>query len=203
MQEARANEQIPDTVLFVEHAPVITLGRKSPGVRESAAFPAEIGGVPVHLVERGGEVTFHGPGQLVAYPILRLNARFGPKALLRAMEEALIATLADLGLASYWIEGKTGVWLKDAEGRERKIASLGVAVRRDVSYHGLALNISTDLSYFRLIQPCGFAPAVMTNVAEVSGREFSLEEVRERLQLHLPQKLAARDQPPVPAERSL
>lgn len=165
--EERAAGKIPDTILFVEHPPVITLGKKSPGVRGD--FPAEINGVPVHAVERGGEATFHGPGQIVAYPILMLNGKFGPKSLLRAMENAMVATLAEIGLAAYWIEGKTGVWLKDAAGRERKIASLGVAVRKSVSYHGLALNISTDLSFFRLISPCGFEPAVMTSVEEQRG----------------------------------
>jgi lipoate-protein ligase B len=165
--EERAEGKIPDTILFVEHPPIITLGRKSPGVREGdAAIPAEIGGVEVRLVERGGEATFHGPGQIVVYPILRLNPKFGPKALLRCLEEAMIATLGEYEVQAYWIEGKTGVWLKDRGGHERKIASLGVAVRKSVSYHGLALNVQTDLSYFRLIEPCGFAPAVMTTLQE-------------------------------------
>lgn len=158
---------------------MITLGRKTPEVRAGdVALPEEIGGVPVRVVERGGEATLHGPGQLVAYPILQLNGTFGPKALLRAMEEAIVATLKDFGLAAYWIEGKTGVWLRDAEGEERKIASLGVAVRKSVSYHGLALNVSTDLAKFSLISPCGFQPNVMTNMEEILGRPVALEEVK-------------------------
>ncbi|MGE3262604.1 MAG: lipoyl(octanoyl) transferase LipB [Bacteriovoracia bacterium] len=184
--EARADGKISDTILFVEHPAVLTFGKKSPGIREQEAlFPPEIGSVPVRLVERGGEATFHGPGQIVAYPILRLNSKFGPKSLLRALENALIATLHDFGVASYWIEGKTGVWLKDRLERERKIASLGVAVRRGVSYHGLALNVNTELENFRLISPCGFAPEVMTNLAECLDRPMDMAQVREALKKQL------------------
>jgi lipoyl(octanoyl) transferase len=189
--EARQENRIPDTLLFVEHPPVITLGRKTPGVRENeGALPREVGGVPVHIIERGGEATFHGPGQLIVYPILELNIRFGPKAFLRLMEEAMIAVLEAYGVQSRWVEGKTGVWLEDREGRERKIASLGIAVRRNVSYHGLALNVNTDLSYFRLIQPCGFAPTVMTSLKEQLGREISLLEAGSRLEAELRERLS-------------
>lgn len=184
--EERADGKIPDTILFVEHPGVLTFGKKTPGVREAeASFPAEIGGVPVRLVERGGEATFHGPGQLVAYPILMLNSKFGPKALLRALEEAIVATLLDFGVRSWWIEGKTGVWLNDSQGRERKIASLGVAVRRGVSYHGLALNVNTELENFRLINPCGFDSSVMTSLAEILDRPVEMSEVRAALKYRL------------------
>jgi lipoyl(octanoyl) transferase len=182
---ARAEGRIPDTALFVEHPSVITLGRKTPGVRDGQDFPEQIGGVPVKLIERGGEATYHGPGQLVVYPILRLNLKFGPKAFLRAMEEALIATLGRFAVASYWQEGKTGVWLLDSQNRERKIASLGIAVRRGVSYHGLALNVCNDLRPFSLISPCGFAPTVMTNLSEVLGRETNVADVAEVLEVEL------------------
>ena len=187
--EARAADQVPDTLLFVQHPPVITLGRKTPGVRSGASFPAEIGGVPVHLVERGGEATYHGPGQLVVYPIVRLDIKFGPKAFLRAMEEAMIATLAKLGLKSHWIEAETGVWLLDSQNRKRKIASLGIAVRKGVSYHGLALNIANDLKPFALISPCGYAPTVMTSVSEQLGREVSVAEVADLLDAELRERI--------------
>jgi lipoyl(octanoyl) transferase len=189
--EARAADRIPDTLLFVEHPAVITLGRKTPGVREGQSFPPSIGGVPVKLIERGGEATYHGPGQLVVYPIVRLSLKFGPKAFLRAMEEAMIAALAGFGVQAYWQEGKTGVWLLDRDGRERKIASLGIAVRRSVSYHGLALNVSNDLRPFSLISPCGFAPAVMTNLSEILGREVSVAEVAPLLERELRARLAS------------
>lgn len=177
--EKRANGEIPDTLLFVEHPPVITLGKKSPEVKNmgEADIPKEIRGVPVHLVERGGEATFHGPGQLVAYPIFSLHSALGPKAFLRILEIAIQQTLAQFKIPSYLIEGKTGVWLRDEKDRERKIASLGIAVRKNVSYHGLALNVSTDLTYFSLIQPCGFAPTVMTSMEQILGHSVSLEEV--------------------------
>jgi lipoyl(octanoyl) transferase len=184
--EARADGKIPDTILLVEHPLVITLGRKTPGVRDEAlVMPPEIGGVKVHVVERGGEATLHGPGQIVAYPIVMLNSRFGPKALLRALENAMIATLGDFGVSAYWLEGQTGVWLKDTKGRERKIASLGVAVRRGVSYHGMALNVNTELENFRLISPCGFAPEIMTNLAECLDRPVEITAVVEALKRHL------------------
>jgi lipoyl(octanoyl) transferase len=187
--ESRAADELPDTLLFVQHPSVITLGRKTPGVRDGAAFPAEIGGVPVHLVERGGEATHHGPGQLVVYPIVRLDIKFGPKAFLRAMEEAMIATLAMVGLETFWIESETGVWLMDSQNQKRKIASLGIAVRKGVSYHGLALNVSNDLKPFALISPCGYAPTVMTNVSEQLNREVSVAQVTDILENELRERI--------------
>lgn len=163
--DSRAEEKISDTILLVEHEPVITLGRKTPGVRDEVQMPSEIAGICVFPVERGGEATYHGPGQAVIYPIFKLDLlRTGPRNFLRMMEDSIVAVLKKYGIDSYWIEGKTGVWLLDNLGRERKIASLGIAVRRSVSYHGLALNVNTDLNAFRLIQPCGFAPEVMTSM---------------------------------------
>lgn len=177
--EERVEGKIPDTLLFVEHPRVFTLGRKTPGVREAEKLPTEIGGVPVFPVERGGEATYHGPGQLVAYPIFQLDLlRTGPRKFLRLMEDALVQTLKEYGISAYWIEGKTGVWLKNEKDQERKIASLGIAVRRSVSYHGLALNVNNDLTPFQWISPCGFSPEVMTNMKTVLGKEISLEEVK-------------------------
>ena len=184
---ARAEDKIPDTLLLVEHPPVFTFGRKSPGVRENPeGVPAAIGGIPTFLVERGGEVTYHGPGQSVLYPIFRLDLlRTGPRNLLRLMEEAMIHCLAPYGVKAYWIESKTGVWAKDGIGRDRKLASLGIAVRRSVSYHGLAININNDLKPNRLISPCGFAGDVMINMPELIGREISLAEWNEALSQEL------------------
>jgi lipoyl(octanoyl) transferase len=180
--EERAADLIPDTLLVVEHPKVFTLGRKTPGVREEAALPKDLGGIPVFPVERGGEATYHGPGQLVMYPIFQLNLlKTGPRKFLRLMEDSIVETLNHFNLSSYWIEGKTGVWLKDKEGREKKIASLGIAVRRSVSYHGLALNVNNDLEPFRWISPCGFQPEVMTNLKNQLQREVSTSEVKEIL----------------------
>lgn len=180
--QKRAEEEISDTLLVLEHDAVITLGRKTPGVRENEPLPERLGEIPVFAVERGGEATYHGPGQLVMYPIFKLDLmKTGPRVFLRLMEEAIITALSQYNLKGYWLEGKTGVWLKDSQGRERKIASLGIAVRRGVSYHGLALNINNDLRPFTLIQPCGFAPEVMTNMKEQVGKEIPVLEVAQVL----------------------
>jgi lipoate-protein ligase B len=97
------------------------------------------------------------------------------------MEDSIVCTLAKLGIYAYWLEGKTGVWVKDKAGAEKKIASLGIAVRKGVSYHGLALNVNNDLSPFRMISPCGFAPDVMTSVKEILGREVNFGEIQGEL----------------------
>jgi lipoyl(octanoyl) transferase len=129
-------------------------------------------------VERGGDVTYHGPGQIVAYPILLLEE--GERDLhrfLRNLEEGMIRTLARWELSAGREPGKTGVWI---EGR-RKIASIGIACRKWVTFHGLALNVTTDLGYFARIQPCGFDATVMTSMARELGRDVSLAEVRAAL----------------------
>lgn len=176
---ARAQDQIGDILLIVEHPRVFTAGRKTPGVRENPeGQPRDICGIPLVLVERGGEITYHGPGQSVLYPIFRLDLlRTGPRHFLRLLEDSIIEVLkAHYGLGAYWLEGKTGVWLHDASGRERKLASLGIAVRRSVSYHGLAVNVNNDLKPNRLISPCGFAPDVMISLAEHLGHEVDLAQ---------------------------
>ncbi len=164
----RSKNEICDTLLVLEHPHVYTLGRKTPGVAEiEARGEKEWFGVPLFIVERGGEVTYHGPGQLILYPIFLLSEKIGPKAFLRVLENAIIATLAKFNLDGFFIENSTGVWLKDRNNQDRKIASLGISVRQGVSYHGLALNICTDLSYFKKVSPCGFAGTVMTSMEEI------------------------------------
>jgi lipoyl(octanoyl) transferase len=163
--EQRQRGEIPDTLLLVEHPHVFTLGRR----REAAQNVLAPGDVEVIEVERGGDATYHGPGQLVAYPILRLEE--GERDLqryLRTLEAAVIATCARFGLAADREPGKTGVWCGPPE-RRRKLCSLGVAARQWVTFHGLALNVTTDLSYFRRINPCGFEASVMTSMAEELG----------------------------------
>jgi lipoyl(octanoyl) transferase len=167
---ARQQRATPDTLLLVEHPHVITLGRAR-AARDHVLAP---GDVPVVEIERGGDVTYHGPGQLVAYPILLLED--GERDLhryLRGLEAAIIATLAALGVDAERRPGATGVWVG-----ARKVASIGVACRRWVTFHGLALNVCTDLDYFTRIQPCGFAPEVMTSVAALLGRPVGVAEVK-------------------------
>ncbi|MCO5143839.1 MAG: lipoyl(octanoyl) transferase LipB [Oligoflexia bacterium] len=178
----RIDSELPDILLSVTHPHCYTLGRRSPERKWAEENQiSEWQGVPLFVIERGGEATYHGPGQIVIYPVLHLGVRFGPKALLRMLENSIIECLKEFGIDSYWIEGKTGVWLKNRKGEEKKIASLGIAVRRSISYHGLALNVNTDLSYYKKIQPCGFAPSVMTSMEDLLGEKLNQEEVEERL----------------------
>jgi lipoyl(octanoyl) transferase len=177
---ARQEGVRPDTLVLVEHPDVITLGRSAkPG---NLLSPGEI---PVVAVERGGDVTYHGPGQLVAYPIVLLAE--GERDLhrfLRNLEQAIIRTVADFGLRSARRPGKTGVWTSDgADGR--KLASIGVAVRKWVTLHGLALNVSTDLARFAAINPCGFDAAVMTSMERELGRAPDFGRVKASLAGHL------------------
>lgn len=158
----RQTNEVPDTLLVVEHPHVFTLGRS----RAAQANVVNPGGVEVIEIERGGDVTYHGPGQLVAYPIVLLDgAERDLHKFLRNMEEAVIRTCARVGLAADRELGKTGVWTTDRNGARKKLCSMGIACRKWVTFHGLALNVTTDLSYFHRINPCGFESNVMTSLA--------------------------------------
>ena len=179
--EAIGEGTSPETLLLVEHDPVITLGRKA----GADANVLDAGAMPVLAIERGGDATYHGPGQLVGYPLIRLTD--GERDLhryLRNLEELVIRTLADFGLEGRREPGLTGVWV---EGR--KLASLGVAVRKWVTYHGLALNVSCDLGGFARLNPCGLESQVMASMATFLGREVPLAEVKARLLAHVPDTL--------------
>ena len=168
-----------DVLLLVEHPPVVTLGRgsKEKNLISSPEF-LQSKGVDLFEVERGGDVTFHGPGQLVGYPIIDLKRhRQDLHWYLRKIEEALINTLADYGIPGERNTAFTGVWT-----RERKIASIGVHARDWVTWHGFALNVSTDLSFFDLIVPCGIDGVVMTSIARELGLEdVAQQDVRDRV----------------------
>jgi len=150
-----------DLLLLVEHPPVITLGRGFRPEHLSTPLAAlEARGIEVHDIDRGGDVTFHGPGQLVGYPIFDLTGhRQDLHWFLRQLEEALITAIGDFGIAGERVAGYTGVWTGD-----RKIASIGIHVRQWVTWHGFALNVTTDLSYFDLIVPCGIPDVKMTSI---------------------------------------
>ena len=157
--EQRQIGQAPDTLLLVEHPHVFTLGRR----REAKQNVLAPGNVEVVEIERGGDVTYHGPGQLVAYPILLLEEdERDLHAFLRNLEEAVIETCARTGVAADREPGKTGVWTSTELGR-KKLCSMGIACRKWVTFHGLARNVTTDLSYFARINPCGFEATVMTS----------------------------------------
>jgi lipoate-protein ligase B len=166
---ARAADRVKDTLILVEHEPVITLGRKT---SPENFKPQDI---PVFQVERGGDATLHAPGQLVGYPIIRLVEPDVHK-FLRQLEEVLIRTALNLGVASNRKEGHTGVW-----SGGKKLASIGVAVTNWTTFHGFALNVSNDLSLFRLIKPCGLDPETMTSMEKLAGREFSMHRVKEKV----------------------
>jgi lipoyl(octanoyl) transferase len=160
--EQRQIGQAPDTLLVVEHPHVFTLGRR----REAKQNVLAPGNVEVVEIERGGDVTYHGPGQLVAYPILLLREEDDERdlhAFLRNLEEAVIETCARVGVTADREPGKTGVWTT-TELCRKKLCSMGIACRKWVTFHGLALNVTTDLSYFARINPCGFEATVMTSL---------------------------------------
>ena len=169
-----AGEISDDVLLLVEHPPVVTLGRgaKSAHLLASPEF-LRARGVDVFEVERGGDVTFHGPGQLVGYPVLNLKRhRQDLHWYLRQVEESLIQALATLGITAGRQAGQTGVWTQG-----RKIASIGVHAREWVTWHGFALNVSTDLSYFDLMVPCGITGVTMTSIERERGERIGLPVV--------------------------
>lgn len=169
---ARAADLVGDQLILLEHDPVLTLGRHADAshVREDAKRLAARG-IEVIRVERGGEVTYHGPGQLVAYPIVRLADRgLLLRPYVRALEAAMIATCASSGVAAGRRDGHPGCWCDAAGPAPRKIGALGVRVERGVTYHGIALNVDTDLRDFALIDPCGMPDVVSTSIAEEVGR---------------------------------
>jgi lipoyl(octanoyl) transferase len=171
--DARADGLIPDTLLLLEHDAVLTLGRQADD-SHVLARPSELRrrGIEVIRVERGGEVTYHGPGQLVAYPIIRLGDRgLMVRPLVTALEEAMIETCATLGVETVRRDGHPGCWVLGDGGRPpRKIGALGLRIERGVSYHGIALNIAPDLRDFDLIDPCGTPGLISTSIAEELGR---------------------------------
>jgi len=183
-----------ERVLLVEHPPVITLGRRSDrgdsgqprDVQHLVASPDYLSQLGVELVQsdRGGDITFHGPGQVVAYPIVRLSDHgLSVGGYVRSLERAVIATLAEFGISARRDESAVGVWVDDPTlGTTAKICAIGVRIRRGVSLHGLALNVTTDLSYFNLIVPCGLPGRPVTSVQKLLGDAApTIEQVRKRL----------------------
>ncbi|MDV3278511.1 MAG: lipoyl(octanoyl) transferase LipB [Nitrososphaerales archaeon] len=164
--ERRARDEVPDTLILLEHPHVVTLGRKT--------SPANLNpqGVPVFTVERGGDATYHGPGQLVGYPIVKLHDH-DVRRHVKVIEKALIASVGRFGIEAGLEEGHPGVWVAG-----RKLASIGVAVTNWVTYHGFALNVNTDMSYFNLIRPCGLDPSTMTSMEMLLGRRLEFAAVR-------------------------
>ncbi len=183
-----ASGELPPQVLFVEHEPVYTAGRRT----EPHERPFD--GTPVVDVDRGGKITWHGPGQLVGYPIIFLPRSIGVVDYVRRVEEALIRVLADYGIHTGRVDGRTGVWLKPGNGRpERKIAAIGIRVSKQTTMHGFALNVTGQLGGFDNIVPCGIADAGVTAMAaELSTPPPSLVQVAHAIEPHLSELLALR-----------
>ena len=164
----------PNTMLLLEHPHVYTKGRLSK--QTDVLLPEEelaAKGIPVYETDRGGQVTYHGPGQLVVYPIINLREWGGPVKYVRALEQVVIATLADMGITANYESGNTGVWTDQG-----KIAAIGVKISRGIAFHGLALNVNTDLSLYQNIIPCGIADRSVTSMAAILGEPVDLELVR-------------------------
>jgi lipoyl(octanoyl) transferase len=168
----------PNTLLLLEHPSVYTAGRRT----DEAERPAD--GTPVIDVDRGGRITWHGPGQLVGYPIVKLQKPTELVGFVREIESALIRVCADLGITALRIEGRSGVWVKDDRG-DRKVAAIGIRVAQGVTMHGFALNVNPDLTAFGQIVPCGIADADVTSLETELGRAITIDEVAPLLERHI------------------
>lgn len=187
VERRRAGDFSGDEYLFiVTHLPVYTLGRHAnPANILRPELLAALGAEIVNI-DRGGDVTYHGPGQLVAYPIIDLQQRnIGVKEYVWRLEQAAIDTCNDYGIIAGRVEGATGVWLEIGTPRERKICAIGIRCSRFITMHGLALNVNTDLGMFSAINPCGFTDRGVTSLAAELGAPLPLTEVANRLATHL------------------
>jgi lipoyl(octanoyl) transferase len=181
LQAKRIANEISDTVLLLEHPPVLTMGRSAKEQHVLVA-PEVLAarGISVHEVGRGGDVTYHGPGQLVAYPIIDLSPdRRDVRKYMWSLEETMIRTCADFGLSATRVEGLNGAWIG-----ERKVGAVGVRISRWVTMHGLALNANSDLTHFDLIVPCGIQDRAVTSVSEELGRMVGVADVIEPFAEH-------------------
>ncbi|MAY94935.1 lipoyl(octanoyl) transferase LipB [uncultured Nocardioides sp.] len=192
---ARVVDGAPDTVLLLEHPPTFTAGKRT----DAHERPADPGGAPVIDVDRGGKITFHGPGQVVAYPIVRLPQHVLVVDFVRRMEEAMIATCAAYGVETARVPGRSGVWLRATPERpERKIGAIGIRVSRGVTMHGIALNCDVDMSWYDRFVPCGISDAGVTSLSAELGRDVPVTEVLPVLQRELDRMLRWEDYTPTP-----
>ena len=193
LHQARVDGTGDDTVLLLEHEPVFTAGKRT------QPHERPLDGTPVVDVDRGGKITFHGPGQLVGYPVVALPQHVYVVDYVRRLEEALIATCADLGVDAGRVKGRSGVWLAAAGTRpERKVAALGVRVSRGVTMHGFAINCDVDLAWFGRIVPCGIDDAGVTSLSAELGRRVGVVEVADTIQPHLERMLRWEAYTPAP-----
>ncbi len=182
--QQKREQVIPENHLLVcEHPPVFTLGKS--GQDSNLLITQNLldqKGIQYYKINRGGDITFHGPGQIVGYPILDLEQfKVGVKEYIHLMEEAIIRTLSDYKIKSERLEGATGVWLDTDKPTARKICAIGVKASRHITMHGFAFNVNTDLSYYSLINPCGFTDKGVTSMAKELGREIVMSEVHQKI----------------------
>ena len=171
----------PETVLLLEHPSVYTAGKRT------NSWDRPMDGTPVVDVDRGGRITWHGPGQIVGYPIIRLPDPFDVVAYVRRVEQVLIDVCAEMGLATVRVEGRSGVWVPaDERGPDRKVAAIGIRVARGVALHGFALNCDCDLRAYDKIVPCGISDAGVTSLSAELGRDVSVAEMMPVVERHLP-----------------
>ncbi|GHV20739.1 octanoyltransferase [Clostridia bacterium] len=187
LQNKATHQAVENKFILCEHPHVITVGKH--GLFSNLLFPEKTlkeKQVELYHTDRGGDITYHGPGQIVGYPILDLEAlQLGLKEYIHRIEEVIIRTLAGYGIKGERLNGATGVWLDTGKpGKTRKIAAIGVRSSRYVTMHGFAFNVNTDLSYFKLINPCGFTDKGVTSLQQESGREMNMEEIKASLRFH-------------------
>jgi lipoyl(octanoyl) transferase len=186
LHEQRCGGAVPDTCLLLEHEPVYTAGKRTGALDRPLGDP----GAPVIDVDRGGKITWHGPGQLVGYPVIKLPDPIDVVAYVRAVESALIAVCAEFGVDTGRVDGRSGVWVT-GNGPDRKVGAIGIRVARGVTMHGFALNCDCDLSWFDRIVPCGIRDAQVTTLSAEAGRRASVADVIPAVQRHLAQALGA------------
>ena len=189
VHQRRANGEIPDTCLLLEHQPVYTAGKRTSPLDRPIGDP----GAPVIDVDRGGKITWHGPGQLVGYPIVALDEPIDVVSYVRLVEDAMIGACAAFGVTAGRVDGRSGAWLAgDGRGRpDRKIAALGIRVARGVTMHGFALNCDCDLSWYDRIVPCGISDAAVTSLSAETGRRITVADVLPVVERELARVLGA------------
>jgi lipoyl(octanoyl) transferase len=187
----RVADEVPDSCLLLEHEPVYTAGKRTAISDRPFGDP----GAPVIDVDRGGKITWHGPGQLTGYPIIKLREPLDVVAYVRALEEAMIRTCAEFGVATERVAGRSGAWVpgdEDAGLQDRKVGAIGARVARGVTMHGFALNADCDLSWYDRIVPCGIRDAGVTTLSAEAGRDITVAEVTPVMERHLADILGCR-----------
>lgn len=183
----RKADRIPDTLLLLQHPHVLTVGVKKDGQSHILATPDRLSSLGVGVFEtgRGGDVTYHGPGQVVGYPIVDLNPdRRDVHRYVRDLEEVMIRVCADYGLEAFRVKGFSGAWIGNSQRQEEKIGAIGVRISRWITSHGFAFNVNTDLEFFDLIVPCGISDKGVTSLASQLGRAPSIAEVEDKFIKH-------------------